>query len=196
MRLLQGTDNALSDKLEKMADQSVKDIADYAKNYISQVHDQRDLKSGQIRIYIDGGFDLPHSGHYNAIRQARNMGDHLVLGVNSDEDLLKNKGPTVLNVKERAEILRHCKFVDRVVENTPYTPSFELVESLGCYFYAHGDDPCVDSDGVDILERFRSEGRLKMFKRTEGVSTTDLTGRLLSLAKHVVALAAEEQPAG
>lgn len=115
------------------------------------------------------------------------MGDHLVLGVNSDEDLLKNKGPTVLNVKERSEILRHCKFIDRVVENTPYTPTFSLLESEGCNFYAHGDDPCIDSEGVDILDRFKSQGKLKMFKRTEGVSTTDLTGRLLALAKTVIA---------
>ena len=71
-----------------------------------------------VRVYIDGGFDLLHSGHYNAIRQAKNMSDILVAGVNSDEDLLKNKGPTILNQEERAEILRHCKFVDEVVVGT------------------------------------------------------------------------------
>ena len=42
------------------------------------------------------------------------MADVLVVGVNKDEDLLLTKGPTVMNVEERAEIMRHCKFVDEV----------------------------------------------------------------------------------
>ena len=46
------------------------------------------------------------------------MSDVLVVGVNSDQDLLVNKGPTILNQDERAEILRHCKFVDEVVVGT------------------------------------------------------------------------------
>ena len=78
------------------------------------------------------------------------MSDILVAGVNSDEDLLKNKGPTILNQVERAEILRHCKFVDEVVVGTQYTPDFELLKKLDCGFYAHGDDPCFNSDGVDL----------------------------------------------
>lgn len=46
------------------------------------------------------------------------MSDILVVGVNSDADLMTNKGPTILNQDERAEILRHCKFVDEVVVGT------------------------------------------------------------------------------
>ena len=136
-----------------------------------------------VRVYIDGGFDLLHSGHYNAIRRAKNMCDILVAGVNSDEDLLTNKGPTILNQEERAEILRHCKFVDEVVVGTQYTPSFELLKKLNCGFYAHGDDPCFNSDGVDLTKMFKEKGMFKVFKRTEGVSTTDITGRLLALVE-------------
>lgn len=64
-----------------------------------------------MRIYIDGGFDLLHMGHYNAIRQCSVMTDYLVVGLNSDEDLLKTKGPTIMNNDERSEIVKHCKFV-------------------------------------------------------------------------------------
>ena len=42
------------------------------------------------------------------------MSDVLVIGVNTDEDLMLNKGPTVMNCEERAEYLKHCKFVDEV----------------------------------------------------------------------------------
>tara|TARA_B110000285_G_scaffold210718_1_gene252789 strand:+ start:146 stop:520 length:375 start_codon:yes stop_codon:yes gene_type:complete len=72
----------------------------------------------QVRIYVDGGFDLLHSGHYNALRQVKAMGGIVVAGVNSDADLLLNKGPTIMSGLERAEILRHCKFVDEVKPDT------------------------------------------------------------------------------
>lgn len=49
------------------------------------------------RGYIDGAFDLVHSGHFNAIRQAHALCDELVIGANSDEDIRKVKGPTVFN---------------------------------------------------------------------------------------------------
>lgn len=150
-------------------------------------------KKGKVAIYIDGGFDLPHSGHYNAIRQAKNMGDYLVAGINSDEDLMKNKGPTIMNVKERQEIMKHCKFVDEVAGNTPYTPTIELLKELNCGFYAHGDDPCINSDGVDITQTFVKRNMFKIFKRTEGVSTTDITGKLLALAEYNLKGEAQEE---
>ena len=111
------------------------------------------------------------------------MGTQLVVGVNSDADLLKTKGPTIMNVNERAEILRHCKFVDEVVPDVAYTPTLELLDELKCQYYAHGDDPCYNSEGVEITTIFRDHGRFKVFKRTEGVSTTDITGKLLTIAK-------------
>ena len=50
-----------------------------------------------VRCFIDGAFDLIHSGHYNAIRQSAKICDELVVGCNSDVDVLKFKGPTILN---------------------------------------------------------------------------------------------------
>lgn len=136
-----------------------------------------------VRIYIDGGFDLIHSGHYNAIRQAKALGDVLVVGVNSDAEILRNKGPTVLTCKERADILRACKWVDEVVEDTEYTVRLETLDRYNCQFYAHGDDPVFDVDGTDMCALLSQHGRFKMFKRTEGVSTTDIVGKLLLLTK-------------
>ena len=78
------------------------------------------------------------------------MCDILVCGVNSDDDLLKTKGTTIMNIKERNEIMKHCKFVDEVIEDTPYSPSLQFLEDINCQFYAHGDDPCFDSNGVEI----------------------------------------------
>ena len=72
------------------------------------------------RGYVDGCFDLCHSGHFNAIRQAANQVHTLVIGPNSDEEIRAQKGPTILNGAERAEIMRAVKFGNEVVPETPY----------------------------------------------------------------------------
>jgi ethanolamine-phosphate cytidylyltransferase len=140
-------------------------------------------KKEPVRIYVDGCFDLIHSGHYNAIRQAKALGDILVVGVNSDAEILKNKGPSVLNCKERADIIRACKWVDEVHEDTEYCVSVDVLDRYNCQYYAHGDDPCIAADGTDMCKVLSNVGRFKMFKRTEGVSTTDIVGKLLLLTK-------------
>jgi len=52
---------------------------------------------------MDGCFDLLHSGHYNAIRQVRTMCDELVIGIHSDSEIMKHKGPTIMSDEERVE---------------------------------------------------------------------------------------------
>ena len=61
---------------------------------------------------LDGCFDIMHSGHYNAIRQAKALTDILVVGVHSDEEIRKHKGPPVMNDEERLATVRACKWVD------------------------------------------------------------------------------------
>lgn len=46
-----------------------------------------------------------------------------------------------MNGVERAELLEHCKFVDEIAHDTSYSPDTNLLDSLNCDFYAHGDDP-------------------------------------------------------
>ena len=54
-----------------------------------------------VRIWCDGCFDMMHYGHANALRQAKLEGDFLVVGVHSDADITKHKGPPVMNEAER-----------------------------------------------------------------------------------------------
>ena len=46
----------------------------------------------KIRVWCDGCYDIMHFGHANSLRQAKAMGDYLIVGVHSDEDISKNKG--------------------------------------------------------------------------------------------------------
>lgn len=58
-------------------------------------------KKRPIRVYMDGCFDMMHYGHCNALRQARALGDQLVVGVVSDAEIIANKGPPVTPLHER-----------------------------------------------------------------------------------------------
>lgn len=105
------------------------------------------------------------------------------MGVVSTEEVIKRKGPPVLTYEERVGIARACKWVDEVYDNAPYDPSIELLDKLNCSHVAHGDDLILLPDGTDSYQMFRDVNRFLTFKRTEGISTTDIVGRLLLLTK-------------
>ena len=136
-----------------------------------------------IRVYIDGVFDIIHSGHFNAIRQAKKLGDILVVGVNSDSDVMKVKGPTLMNQNERAALAAACKWTDEVAVGTLYTPTIQMLDDLKCDYCSHGDDIPYNEKGESCYDEIMKAGRMKLFKRTEGVSTTTIIGRLLLCAK-------------
>ncbi|KAL8442867.1 hypothetical protein Emag_006223 [Eimeria magna] len=138
------------------------------------------------RIFVDGVFDLLHSGHFNALRQARQLGRSLVVGVNSDVETYAAKGCwPIYTQEERAEIVASCKWVDEVVVGTPYEVSTQLLDTLACEAAAHGDDWVVGADGRDAYAEPRKAGRMLIFKRTEGVSSTNITRRLLEATAHM-----------
>ena len=111
------------------------------------------------------------------------MCDVLVVGVCSDKDITKYKGPPVMNQAERGELARACKWVDEVMENVPDFATIELLNKINCQYIAHGDDIILDGTGENCYQPFIDANRMKIFKRTSGVSTTDIVGRLLLLTK-------------
>ncbi|KAF9148765.1 Ethanolamine-phosphate cytidylyltransferase [Linnemannia schmuckeri] len=132
-----------------------------------------------IRIWVDGCYDVMHHGHFNALRQAKAMGDIVVAGVHSDAELLLHKGPTVMNENERMAAVAACKWVDEVVPNAPYSTSLEWMDKYNCDYCVHGDDPSTLADGTDSYKYVKAQGRYLECKRTKGVSTTDLVNRML-----------------
>jgi len=145
---------------------------------------QRVDTSEPVRGYIDGCFDIMHSGHYNAIRQAKSICDALVVGVHSDQEIAQNKAMPVLKQAERYCLLEHIKWIDEIVYDVPYSPQIATLESAGAHFCIHGDDMPVNAQGVCAYDEMRLAGRLRIVKRTEGVSTTDLIGRLLTMSQN------------
>ncbi len=94
--------------------------------------------------------------------------------------MLRYKGPTILTGPERTEIVSALKWGDVVIPDTPYETTIETLDKFNCQYYIHGDDP-VMCDGVNVCIVLQEMNRFKEIRRTTGISTTDLTGRLLKL---------------
>jgi len=133
--------------------------------------------------YVDGCWDIMHSGHYNAIRQAKAICNQLVVGVHSDAEIEKNKALPVMQQEERYALLAHIKWIDQILYDVPYSPQLATLERAHADFCIHGDDMPVNADGVNAYDEMERAGRLRIIRRTEGVSTTDIIGRLLTLAR-------------
>ena len=74
---------------------------------------------GPVRVWVDGCFDAMHFGHANAFRQARALGDVLIVGINPDDEVIRYKGPPIMNDAEREKAVSARKWVDEVVTYVP-----------------------------------------------------------------------------
>ena len=139
----------------------------------------------EIRIFLDGSFDMFHFGHMNAFRLARSLGTHLVAGVNSDATITECKGAPLMNEQERLAMVSACKYVDEVCLS-PYVMDKDYLEYIiqkhRIDFVVHGSDPCI-VNGEDVYATAKQAGKFRTIPRTEGVSTTDIVGRMLLLTK-------------
>ncbi|XP_043858355.1 ethanolamine-phosphate cytidylyltransferase isoform X2 [Dromiciops gliroides] len=136
-----------------------------------------------VRVWCDGCYDMVHYGHSNQLRQARAMGDYLVVGVHNDEEIAKHKGPPVFTQEERYKMVQAIKWVDEIVAGAPYVTVLETLDKYNCDFCVHGNDITLTVDGRDTYEEVKKAGRYRECKRTQGVSTTDLVGRMLLMTK-------------
>ncbi|KAJ5570379.1 uncharacterized protein N7459_009809 [Penicillium hispanicum] len=148
------------------------------------VDPQEDVPISEDRVWVDGCFDFSHHGHAGAMLQARRLGKALYVGIHSDQAILENKGPTVMSLDERVAAVDACRWATQSVPHAPYVTYLPWVSHYGCQFVVHGDDITSDSDGNDCYRYVKAAGRFKVVKRTPGISTTDLVGRMLLCTKN------------
>jgi cytidyltransferase-like protein len=115
----------------------------------------------------------------NFLRQAKQHGDYLLVGIHADETVESYKRRPILTMEERIASVEGCKYVDQVVPNAPLEITQEWIDTHKIDLIMHGDDvdPAVRDRwyGVPIeLGIYQSVGY------TEGISTTELISRIKS----------------
>jgi len=134
--------------------------------------------NGERIVCTNGVFDLLHAGHVRYLRQARALGDALIVGLNSDRSVRATKGPgrPLTPEAERAEILEALTFVDAVVIFDEETP-LDLITALQPDVLVKGADWAEDAVvGRDIIEQ--RGGRVVRVPLEPGRSTTAIIRKI------------------
>jgi len=128
------------------------------------------------RVYADGIYDLFHYGHARSLEQAKKLfpDTYLIVGCCNDELTRKMKGPTVLNETERYESIRHCKWVDEVIEGAPWIIDDTFMKKHRIDYVAHDD-----VSYIGIYDELKNQGKFLTLQRTKGISTTEIITRIL-----------------
>ncbi len=102
---------------------------------------EKEKKKGRCVVFTNGCFDIIHKGHIGLLREAKQNGDILVVGLNSDGSVqrIKGNGRPVIDEKSRAEVVSSIIYVDYVVifgEDTPYN----LIKAIKPDVLVKGED--------------------------------------------------------
>ena len=134
-------------------------------------------QAGHKIVFTNGCFDLIHAGHVAYLAEAKQLGDVLVVAVNSDEQVrqLKGEGRPVCNEPQRLEVLSALQFVDYVIvfgEPTPHEILRRLKPDL---LVKGGDYSPQDVLGGEVVEQYG--GAVRVVAHRPGLSSSQLIQR-------------------
>jgi D-beta-D-heptose 7-phosphate kinase/D-beta-D-heptose 1-phosphate adenosyltransferase len=140
---------------------------------------RRQKARGKTVVFTNGCFDLLHVGHIQYLQEARNLGDLLVLGLNSDTSVRKLKGKLrpLISEDERAHILSALDCVDFVVIFEEETPLKLIREIRPDILVKGGDYKKREVVGADRVESYG--GRVVLVPVVEGRSTSSIVRRIV-----------------
>ena len=126
-------------------------------------------------VWVNGCFDILHRGHFEMFKYAKSLGDELVVGIDSDEKVRKDKGADrpFNNVDDRKFALECIKYIDEVVVFNSRRQLEEEIKSVAPDVMVIGSD----WEGKDVVgQEYVLE--LKFFKRIGDYSTTQILGNM------------------
>ena len=135
-------------------------------------------ESGEKIVFTNGCFDILHAGHIHLLTEAKNLGDRLFIGLNSDQSVQNLKGADrPFNTEDaRASVLESLSMVDGVTifqEDTPH----ELVKEIIPHVLVKGGDYSIENVvGADTVRA--SGGEVVLIPILKGYSTSDLITRI------------------
>lgn len=134
----------------------------------------KDLPQNSKIVFTNGCFDILHKGHVSYLQKAKELGDILVVGLNSDRSVKELKGEErpINSQEDRAYLLASLECVDFVIifdESTPY----ELIKEISPTFLVKG----ADYEGKEVVgSEFAKE--VKLIEFVEGKSTTNIIKKI------------------
>lgn len=135
-------------------------------------------RNGRRVVFTNGCFDLLHPGHIRSLEHARELGDVLIVGLNSDASVrrLKGEGRPAIPERERAEILAALETVDAVVIFDEPTPHEVIARLLPDVLVKGGDWPGDQIVGREEVEA--AGGRVVSVPVVPGYSTTEILRKI------------------
>jgi len=146
---------------------------------LAQLRDEAD-HAGWRLVFTNGCFDLLHAGHVRYLQQARELGDALAVGLNSDRSVreLKGEGRPINRQDDRAEVLAALGCVDYVVIFDGKRAT-DVLRTVRPHVYAKGGDYTPDSlDPEERAALAEAGSGIKILPLVPGRSTTSVVERL------------------
>jgi len=138
------------------------------------------VKAGKTLVFTNGCFDILHRGHVTYLTFARNQGDALVVGVNSDASVKTNKGDNrpINSQDDRAYVLASLRAVDYVVIFDQKEPK-ELIAQILPQVLVKGSDWAHYVSGREVVEA--NGGKVVLADMVAGRSTTGTIERIVQV---------------
>lgn len=136
-------------------------------------------RASRLVVFTNGCFDLIHAGHVRYLAWAREQGDALIVGLNTDESVRRIKGPArpIVPFEQRADVLLGLRSVDVVVGFAERTPEV-ILDRIRPDVHVKSDQYRED----ELPERsvvLGHGGKIALAPHVAGESTTDLIARIL-----------------
>jgi D-beta-D-heptose 7-phosphate kinase/D-beta-D-heptose 1-phosphate adenosyltransferase len=135
-------------------------------------------KAGRVVVFTNGCFDLVHRGHIHLLRQAKALGDILIVGLNSDVSVKTIKGPDrpIMPEADRIELIAALEMVDYVVVYSEPDP-YHIIAAIKPNVLVKGGDWSADKIiGADVVEQ--NGGRVAVVPYLPEFSTTQIIERI------------------
>ena len=135
-------------------------------------------KAGRVVVFTNGCFDLVHRGHIHLLRQAKALGDILIVGLNSDVSVKTIKGPDrpIMPEADRIELIAALEMVDYVVVYSELDP-YHIIAAIKPNVLVKGGDWSADEIvGADVVQQ--NGGRVAVVPYLPEFSTTQIIERI------------------
>lgn len=129
-------------------------------------------------IYVDMVADLFHINHVKFLKQCKNMCNFLYVGIHSDKTVSDYKRKPIMTMEERIEVVKSCKYVDKVIKNAPIVPNKLFLDKYKIDMVVHAHNINENEKYNYMYKECVLENKFIRIDYQKGVSTTEIINRL------------------